>query len=122
MRASDRPNPFRDQLEISIEIPRAGLCVASLPDRPMSRDGKGRMHPGALVTLVDVAMGHSIGSQVSQHEPFATVHLAVVLHAPDIEAPLIAQGHSGALDRGWQEAATGATVTDVNGTVGKSVV
>lgn len=117
MRASDRPNPFRDQLEIGIEIPHPGACTASLPDRPMSRDRNGRLHPGAVATLVDVAMGHAIGSQVRESEPFATVHLAIVLHSPDVHAPLIARGHSGPLVRGWQEAATGATVTDRQGTV-----
>lgn len=121
LRASERPNPFRDQLGIRIGIPRPGRCVADLPDLPVSRDPDAGAHPGAVATLVDVAMGHALGSQVCADVPFATVHLAIVFHAGGIRGPLTACGQSGDLAAHWQEAATRATVRADGRTVASAV-
>lgn len=115
MLASDRTNPFRDQIGIRIEIPRPGNCDAWLPDLSENRMRDGGPHPGAVLTLADVAMGHSIGSQLLAGNPFATVHLGLVLPGDLPDGPLVAHGRCGELPEDWQEAATSADVEDGDG-------
>lgn len=106
---------------IRIQIPRPGSCVADLPDLPVSRGGGGAAHPGAVATLLDVAMGHAVGSQVAADAPFATVHLAIVFHTGRILGPLRARGESGELAAHWQEAPTRASVQTGGRTVASAV-
>ncbi len=107
---------FDRHLGITTRSEEPGTCVAELDLAPEHRNIEGRLHGGVLLTLLDTAMGHAIGSlrEAGPVAAAATMQFSCqFLNAPG-GARLIARGRVVRL--GGSSAFVEGVVTDEAGT------
>ncbi len=112
-----RENPFRVALGIDVEFPRVGVATLRVPPWQANLGDDGRIAPGVVLTLLDVALGHAIASRLPEAGSFATVALQILVHRRWPQGELLAHGSAGALRRDWRETSARGKVAQPDGTV-----
>ncbi len=110
-----RENPLRAALGIDVEFPRAGTAAVRVPPWQANLGDDGRIAPGVVLTLLDVALGHAIASRLPEAGSFATVALQVVIHRRWAPGDLLAQGGADALRQDWRETSAQGKVLQPDG-------
>ena len=110
-----RENPFRTALGIGVRFPGPGRAELTMEDCPANRGDDGRVAQGAILTLLDIALGHAVAARLPEPSSFATVSLQVVLRADWTAGPLVARGSAGVLAPGWRDAVAEGSVATAGG-------
>jgi len=112
-----RTNPFRTALGIGVEFTPDGGSRVSAPVRPAGQGPDGRLAPGAVLTLLDIALGHAIAARLPSPSSFATVSLQVTLRGAWPIGPLLAEGRADPLAPDWRDATAQARLSAPDGDV-----
>lgn len=79
-------------LGFTVEDVRAGYCRMRLPFKPDLQQAGGRLHGGALASLLDAVLVPAIGSGLGPGALFSTVDLHVQYHAAGKDHDVVAEG------------------------------
>ncbi len=112
-----RANPFRAALGLDVSFPVSGQAVVDAPARPGNLGADGRMAPGLVLTLLDVALGHAVAARLPEPSSFATVSLEILVRSPWPEGSLSALGAAEPLAADWREAVADGRVLARDGRI-----
>ncbi len=105
-------NPFRTALGLEVAFPAPGEAEIAAPLAGGNLAGDGRIAPGVLLTLLDVALGHAIASRLPAATSFATVSLQVLVAENWPAQPCLAWGVAHPIAQDWRDTiATGRVVS-----------
>lgn len=83
---------FVDLVGIAVEELRRDYARMRMPWRAELNQPQGRMHSGAIATLVDTVVVPAIGAAYDDHRPYSTIDLSVRYLAPVRQEDLVAEG------------------------------
>ena len=106
---------FRELVGLRLEEARGGCARVSLDAGEEHLNQHGRVHGGAIATLVDVSMGEAVASTTSEHETPVTIEIKVNYLEPGRPGTLVATAE--VRKRGRRFTVIGAEVVQHDGEV-----
>lgn len=111
----ERPNPFREALRIDIESPADGECRTAVSPHPAACEPPGKIAQGVVLTMLDLTLGHAIGSRFTEEVPFVTAALLIVFHGRLPGVGVRCRATSPELPEDWNEVVASGRVEDTEG-------
>ncbi len=111
-----RLNPFRSALGLRVSFPGPGEARVDAEPGSASLGDDGRIAPGVLLTLLDIALGHAVASRLPEPSSFATVSLQILVRSAWPQGALSAVAGAEPLASDWREASAQGTVYSSGGT------